>query len=57
MKNIIITAFVLVGMTICFVGGFAAGIHKAITSDGWIEGNEFVLCIDGNIFTWEIGEE
>lgn len=57
MKNIIITALVLVSMVICFVGGFAAGIHKATTSDGWIEGNEFVLCIDGNIFTWEIGDK
>ena len=56
MKNIIITALVLISMTICFIGGFAAGIHKATTSDGWIEGGEFVLSIDGNIYAWEIDE-
>lgn len=57
MKNVIITALVLVSMIICFVGGFTAGIRKATTSNGWIEGHEFVLNIDGNIFAWEIEEE
>lgn len=56
MKNIIITALILVGMIICFVGGFAAGIHKATTSNGWIEDHKFVLSIDGNIYAWEIDE-
>lgn len=33
---------------------YNAGIQHAVTSDGWIEGDEFILTVDGEEYVWEI---
>ena len=49
----IIVAFCLV--LIALFSGYHLGIHKATTSDGWLENDEFVLEVDGQIYAWEVG--
>jgi len=37
--------------------GYSAGIHKATTSDGWREGDKFVLEVEGQLYEWWLDEE
>lgn len=30
------------------------GIQKAVTADGYIENNSFVLNVDGQLYAWDI---
>lgn len=61
-KNLIALGLVLVLIAGALVGGYAAGIHRATTAEGWIdEDPEGVLCffldVNGNLYAWDVSEE
>ena len=37
--------------------GYRSGINKAMTAEGYVEGNSFFLELDGNLYEWYIDGE
>lgn len=61
-KNMIVLAAVAVLIVAALFGGYAIGIHRATTAEGWMDEDHegaprFMLEIDGNIYIWDISEE
>ena len=53
--NIALICLILCGI-ICSFLGYHYGVLQATTSNGWIEGDRFVLEVDGHLYEWDIDE-
>lgn len=51
-KIMIVIIMVIIGLA-----GYAQGINRATTSDGWIDNDMFILEVNGHIYEWDISEE
>ena len=51
-RMLYIMLITIVIVTVSLIIGYHTGIRTATTSDGWIEGNKFVLEVDGQYYEW-----
>jgi len=61
-KKVAIVVVVVVLLTGAVWGGYALGIQKATTAEGWLdEDADGVLCfwleVEGNVYVWDVSEE
>lgn len=54
MKRIFSICLILLSLFAGFYFGRMIGMNHALTSDGWIEGDKFVLEVDGDLYEWDI---
>ena len=53
-KWVIATIVAFMVCVLALAGGYKLGIQKATTADGWLESDEFILCVDGQEYVWEV---
>ena len=61
-KNVIVLAVAVALIVAALFGGYAMGIYRATTAEGWLdEDSEGVLCflleVDGNVYVWDVSAE
>lgn len=52
MKRLIALAAVIVLIAVAVVAGYKAGIEHTVTADGWLDGDCFIVEVDGNYYAW-----
>lgn len=61
-KNVIVLVVAVALIVAALFGGYAMGIHRATTADGWLDEDPagvlcFLLEVDGNLYVWDVSEE
>ena len=54
MKRLIAIAAVITLIAVAVIAGFKAGIEHTVTADGWLDGDCFIMEVDGNYYAWYV---